>query len=117
MPCSYSDEPEFFVRERGGVYPGLTLSDTDEDIVIEGAAAEWLTNTLCVSMPLQEWVCHSPATPSSPSSIQPSTIAPVDTTPSSPMSTLAEPGWGEREQSVTFANVAPNSPSHIQWCR
>ena len=117
MPCSYSDEPELFVKEMGGVYPGLTLSDTDEDIVIEGVAAERLTNALRVSMPSQERVCRSPATPSSPSLLQPSTIAPIDTTPSSPTSTLAEPGWGEREQSVTFANVAPNSPSHIQWCR
>ena len=110
MPCSYSNEPEFFVKEKGGVYPGLILSDTDDDIIIEGAAAEQLTNALRGSVPLQERICRSPATPSSPFSLQPSIIAPIDTTPSSPMSTLAEPGWGERVRSVTFANVAPNSP-------
>ena len=111
MPCSYSDEPEFFVKERGGVYPSLTLSDADEDIITEGAAAEWLTNALHTSIPLQASVCHSPATPSSPSSLQPSTADPIDTVPSSPISTLAEPGWGEWEQSVTFANIAPNTPA------
>ena len=54
MPCSYSDEPEFFIKEKGGVYPGLTLSDSDEDIIIEGAAAERLTNALRSSIPPQE---------------------------------------------------------------
>ena len=111
MPCSYSDEPEFFVKEKGGVYPSLTMSDADKDSIIEGAAAEWLTNALHALLSLREQICHSPATPSSPSSLQPSTIDPIDTTPSSPTSTLAEPGWGERERSVTFANIAPNTPT------
>ena len=69
-----------------------------------------MTNALHSSIPLQERICCLPATPSSPSSLQQSTMTSIDTTPSSPMSTLAEPGWGERERSVTFANVAPNSP-------
>ena len=29
MPCSYSDEPEFFIKEKGGIYPCLTISDIE----------------------------------------------------------------------------------------
>ena len=46
-----------------------------------------------------------------PSLLQPSTIDPTGEIPSSPTSILAEPGWGEREWLVTFANVTPNTPT------
>ena len=77
------------------MYPCLTISDINEDIIIKGTVTEQLTNVLHSSLPLQEQICRSPATPSSPSSLQPSTIDPIDTLASSPASTLAEPSWGE----------------------
>ena len=74
-----------------------TKSDTDEDIVIEEAAAKQLTNAIHTSLSLQEQVCRLPATPSFLSLLQSSIIDPTNVMPSSPTSTLAEPGWGERE--------------------
>ena len=109
MPCSYFDEPAFF--ERGERYPGLTLSDKEGEEVIVGANAERLTDALHASIPSQRSACCSPNTPSSPSSLQPSTINPMDTTPSSPTSTCAEARWGQREQSTTFTNATPNTPA------
>ena len=111
MPCSYFNEPELFVKEKEGIYPYLTMSDADKDIIIEGAEAEWLSHAVQETLFLQEQICCSPATPAFPSSLQPSTIDPENEVPSSPTSTLAEPGWEERERSVTFANVAPNTPA------
>ena len=98
MPCSYSDEPDFYVKE-------------GEDTLIAGPAAEELTRAVRISLSLQDRMCHSPITPSSPSSLQPSTIDPETNVPSSPTSTLAEPGWGERSPRTTFTNVAPNTPA------